>query len=98
LLVEWVVVGPSVNVEVVICRFTVHCMAQRPVGCPVNIYVKGRALSFGLHGQLIALVDTVQVVQKVLQLVGSVWPDDESVVHVAEPAEGHVGAQTYKAT
>jgi hypothetical protein len=70
-------------------------MAQRTVGSPVNIYVKEWevALSFGLHGELIALVDTVQVAQEVLQLVGSVWSDDEGVVHVATPAEGLVGSQ-----
>jgi hypothetical protein len=43
-------------------------MAQRIIGSPVNIYVKEGevALSFGLHGELNALVDTVQVVQEVL--------------------------------
>jgi hypothetical protein len=51
------------------------------------------ALSFGLHGELKALADTVQVVQEVHQLVGSVWPDDEAVVHVAKPTEGLVGGQ-----
>jgi hypothetical protein len=51
------------------------------------------ALTFGLHGELNALVDTVRVVQEVLQLVRSVWPDDKSVVHVAKPAEGLVGDQ-----
>jgi hypothetical protein len=33
-------------------------------------------------------VDTVQVVQEVLQIVGPVLPDDEGVVHVAKPAGG----------
>jgi hypothetical protein len=49
-------------------------MAQRTVGSPVHIYVKVEevALSFGLHGELNALMDTVQVVLEVLQLVGSV--------------------------
>jgi hypothetical protein len=58
----------------------------------VNIYVKERevALNFGLHGELNALVDTVQAVQEVLKLVGSVWPGDKGVVHVAKPAEGLV--------
>jgi hypothetical protein len=37
-----------------------------------------------------ALVDTVQVVQEVLQLLGSLWLDNESVIHVATPAEGLV--------
>jgi hypothetical protein len=39
---------------------------------------------------VLILVDTVQVVQEVLQLVGSVWSDDEGV-HIAKPAEGLVG-------
>jgi hypothetical protein len=33
------------------------------------------------------------VVQEVLQLVGSVWPDDEGIVHVAKSAEGLMGNQ-----
>jgi hypothetical protein len=49
------------------------------------------ALSFGVHGELNALVDTVQVVQEILQLIRSLWPDDECVVHVAKPAEGLAG-------
>jgi hypothetical protein len=74
-------------------RFMVHSMAQRTVGSPINIFVKEEevALSFSLHGELNALVDSVQVVQKVLELVGSLWPDDEGVIHVVKPAEGVVG-------
>jgi hypothetical protein len=69
-------------------------MSQRTVGSPVNSYVKEWevALSFGLHGKLNALVDVVQMVQEVLQLVGSVWPDD-GVVHIVKPAEGLVESQ-----
>jgi hypothetical protein len=95
LLVAWVVVGPSVQVEVDMGRFTVHFIAQRNIGSSVNVYVKEGevALSSGLHGELIALVDTVQVVQEVLQLVRFLWPDDEGVVHIAKPAEGIVGSQ-----
>jgi hypothetical protein len=94
LLVGWVVVG-CVKVDVGMGRFTVHFMAQSTVGFPVDIYVKEWkvALSFGLHGELNVLVDTVQVVQEVLQLVGSVWTDDEGAVHVAKPAEWLVGSQ-----
>jgi hypothetical protein len=40
LLTGWVMVGPSVKVEIGIGRFTVHSAAQRTVGSPVNIYVK----------------------------------------------------------
>jgi hypothetical protein len=36
-------------------------------------------------------MDTVQVVKEVLQPVESMWPDNESVVHVTEPAEGLMG-------
>jgi hypothetical protein len=65
-------------------------MAQRTIGSPVNIYVKeGKvALTFGLHGELNALVVTEQVVQEILQLIGSVWPDDRGVIRIAKPAEG----------
>jgi hypothetical protein len=87
LLVLRVVVGPSIKVEVVMGGFTVHFMAQR------TVKEQEVALSFGLHGQLNALVDTVQVVEEVLQLFGSVWPDDKCVVRVAKPAEGLVGSQ-----
>ncbi|PNF16784.1 hypothetical protein B7P43_G00868 [Cryptotermes secundus] len=74
-------------------RFMVHSMAQKTIGSPVNIYVKEGevALTFGLHGELNAWVDTVQVAQEVLQLVGSVWPDDEGVIHVVKPEERLVG-------
>jgi hypothetical protein len=41
-------------------------------------------------------VDAVQVIQEVLKLVGSMWPDDESVVHVAKPAEGLLGSQVQR--
>jgi hypothetical protein len=85
LLTGWVVVEPGVKVEVCMGSFTVHSMAQRTVGSSVNIYVKKGevAFTFGLQGELNALVYTVQVVQEVLQLVGSMWPDDEGVIHIA---------------
>jgi hypothetical protein len=78
--------GPRVKVEVGMGRFTVHFLAQRTVGTSVNIYVKEWEVTFCLHGELNALMDTVQVVQEVLQFVGSLWPDDEGVVHVVKPA------------
>jgi hypothetical protein len=66
LFVGWVVVGPSVKVEVDMGRCTVPFMAQRTVGSPINVYdKKGRWPSVCLHGELNALVDTVQVVQEV---------------------------------
>jgi hypothetical protein len=33
------------------------------------------------------------MVQEILQLVGSVWPDDKGVVHVAKLAEGLLRGQ-----
>jgi hypothetical protein len=80
LFVGRVVVGPGVKVETGMGRFTVHSMAQRTVESPININVKkGKvALSFVVHGELNALVDTVQVVQEVLWFVGSVWPYSSS--------------------
>jgi hypothetical protein len=77
-----VVVGTSIKVEVCMGKFTVHSMAQRTVESSVNIYVKEGevALTFSLHDELNALVDTVQVVQEVLRLVGPVCPDDKGVI------------------
>jgi hypothetical protein len=45
------------------------------------------AVSFPLHGELNILVDTVQVVKEIPQPVWSARPDNESVVHITEPAE-----------
>lgn len=50
-------------------------------------------ITFHLHGELNALVDTIQVVQEVLHPVRAVWPDDKSVIHVTKPGEGIVGGQ-----
>jgi hypothetical protein len=36
-------------------------------------------------------MDPVLEVKEFSQLAGSMWPDDERVVHVAKPAEGLVG-------
>jgi hypothetical protein len=74
-------------------RFAVHFIIQRAIGSTVNIYVKeGKlAVSFRLHGELNVLVDTVQVVKEVPRPVGAVWPGDEIVVHVTEPAERITG-------
>jgi hypothetical protein len=71
----------------------VYLMAQRTIKSPVNICVQeGKvAVSFCLHGELNVLVDTIQVVKEVLQPVGTMGPDDESVVHIMEPAEGLMG-------
>jgi hypothetical protein len=45
-----------------------------------------------LHGELNALVDTVQVVKEVPQPVGAVWPHEASIIHVTEPAEWLMGS------
>jgi hypothetical protein len=45
----------------------------------------------GHHGILNILVDIVQVVKEVPQPVRTLEPDDESVIHVMEPAEGFMG-------
>jgi hypothetical protein len=76
----------GIQVEVVMGRFT--------IGSPVNTDIhEGKvADSFRLHGELDALVDTVQVVKEVPQPVGVVRPDDESVVHVTKPAERLMGS------
>jgi hypothetical protein len=31
---------------------------------------------------------SIQVIKEFSQLAGSMWPDDESVIYVAKPAEG----------
>jgi hypothetical protein len=46
-----------------------------------------------LHGDLIILMDTVQVVKEVTRPVRTAGPDGKSVNHVMEPAEGLVGYQ-----
>jgi hypothetical protein len=65
-------------------------MTKRAIRPLVNICAKeGKvAVSFHLHGELNVLVHTVQVVREVPQPVGAMWPDDKSVVHITEPAEG----------
>jgi hypothetical protein len=70
-------------------------MAHRTVGSLISICVKEWEviLTFDLHRELNALVNTVHVVQEVLQLVGSMWPDGESVIHIVKPAEGLVRVQ-----
>jgi hypothetical protein len=46
-----------------------------------------------LCGELNVLVDTVQVIKEVCQPVRAMWPDDESVIHIIEPAEWLMGSQ-----
>jgi hypothetical protein len=91
LLTGWVVLGRGVKVEVGMGSFTVHSMVQRTVEFSVNVCVKECEVTFtfGLHGELNALVYTVQIVQEFLQLVGSVWLDDEWDPH--RPKPGIVG-------
>jgi hypothetical protein len=49
------------------------------------------AICFCLHGKLDVLIDTAQVVLEVSQFAWSMWPNYESVVHIAEPASRFVG-------
>jgi hypothetical protein len=46
-------------------RFTIHFMAHRAIGSPVNIYINEEkvAVYFRLHGEQNVLVDTVHVVR-----------------------------------
>jgi hypothetical protein len=69
-------------------------VAQGAIRSPVDVDIQeGKvAVSLRLHGELNALVDTIQVVKEVLKPVRTVGPDDESVVHVAKPAEGLMGS------
>jgi hypothetical protein len=62
----------GIQVEIGMGRFVVHSMAPRVIGSPVDINIQeGKvAISFCLHGELNALVDTVQVVKEVLSLSG----------------------------
>jgi hypothetical protein len=71
----------------------VHFTAHRALGSPLNIYVKeGKvAVSLRLRGELNILLDIVQIVKEDAQLAGSLWPDNESAVHVTEPTEGLMG-------
>jgi hypothetical protein len=45
------------------------------------------AVPLRLHGELNALMDTVQVVKELRQLVWTMGTDDERVIHVTESAE-----------
>jgi hypothetical protein len=64
-------------------KFTVHFVAQRAIGSPVNVNVKERnaAVSFSLHGEL-----NVQVDREVPHSVGYVWGQ--------KPIKRHVTLQT----
>jgi hypothetical protein len=61
LLVGWVVMRAGIQVEVNMGRFTVHSMALGAIRSLVNVDIQeGKvAISFCLHGELNALVDTV---------------------------------------
>jgi hypothetical protein len=71
LFIAWVVLGPSVEVEIDIGGFAVHSVAQRAVKSPINNLCPGRevTLTFGLYGEQNALMDAVYVVREVLQLL-----------------------------
>jgi hypothetical protein len=59
--VGWVLVRPSIEVEICIGGFVVHCVSQRTVGSSVNIYVQEGEMAclFRLHGELNALQNAV---------------------------------------
>lgn len=38
------------------------------------------AVSFGVHGELDVLMDTIRVFKEVSQFARSMWPDDEHVI------------------
>jgi hypothetical protein len=85
--------GLSVDLKIGMGRFAVHSDTE---SCWVSYkYVQGGevAFRFDLHGELSALMDAVWVVEEVIQLVGTVWSDDEGVVHVTKPVEGLLGGQ-----
>jgi hypothetical protein len=60
------------------------------VSVDANIKEGKMAVPFGLHSELNALMDTVQVFKELRQLAWTMGPDDERVIHVAKPAELHV--------
>jgi hypothetical protein len=88
-LIEWVVVRTGGDINVGMGRFAVYLMAPRAIRSPVNICVQeGKvAVSFGLHGKLNILVDSVQVIKEVPQPILTMGPIDKSIIHVTEPAE-----------
>jgi hypothetical protein len=49
------------------------------------------AIFLRLHRELNILMKSVQVIKEFRQLVWSMQPDDECVIHVAKPAEGLIG-------
>lgn len=59
-----------VYVKLGMVRLTVYLMTQRVIVSPVNTYVQeGKVvLSFNLHGEMSALVETVQVVKDILRI------------------------------
>jgi hypothetical protein len=61
LFVGWVVMRSNVEVEIRMGGFAVHSVTQRDIGSSVYIYVQEEevALTFGLHGELNALMDAV---------------------------------------
>jgi hypothetical protein len=81
-LVGWVM-RTRAEVEVSMGRYTIYLMAHTAIRSPVN---------FCVHcGEFNILVDIVQVVKNVPQPVKTLEPDDKSVIHVMEPAEGFTG-------
>jgi hypothetical protein len=92
LFVGRMVVSVGDEAEVTVSGFAVNRMAQRTISFAVdaNIEEGKMATPLGLHSEMNVLTDTVQVAKELQHLACTMGPDDGSVVHTAEPAEGLV--------
>ena len=65
--------------------FPVDFVSQGAIHLPIYVDIQKRMVTFFFyfHCELYIVVDTIQVVQEVRQLFLSMWPDDESVVHIS---------------
>jgi hypothetical protein len=93
MLIGRMVVRVGVEAEVSVRGFVVNLMTQSAIRFTVNVNIKeGKmAVPLRLHGELNALMDTIQAVKELRQLAWTMGPDDERVIHVVEPAERLVG-------
>lgn len=71
-------------------RFLVDLTVQGAIWSPIVISRKGQWPSFCLHGELDIPVNAVQMVKEPLQLMWSMWPDDNHGIHIMEPAQRFV--------
>jgi len=93
MLIGWVVVWLCIQKQVGVGGFPVHPVPQGAMRPSVyaNIQKGKMAVGLSLHGELNVGMDVVEVVDKVLQLFGSMGPDHKCVIHVMEPTCGHEG-------